>query len=86
MVRKLETALELATLHQEGRGYVFNLRPDIKRVHHVSCQAVEAMVTSAYPKYFSETAAEARVWLEAELGPEDRAWVNCGFCGGVYRQ
>lgn len=85
MARKVEDSLELAMLHKDGRGFIFNQRgwAQDNKVHKARCDAVQAMVTSAYPKYFFETVEEARTWLETEQGRQDVGWVNCGLCGGI---
>jgi hypothetical protein len=75
---------ELAQIIIDGRGYVLNERPETRTVHHASCEAVGAMVASAYPKYFSEDKASSNQWLDEKF-PSGR-WKNCTYCFGLYKK
>jgi hypothetical protein len=69
---------ELTELMQEGRGFVFNNRADRKMLHRVTCESLEAMVTSAYEKFFFEDLDEGKNWLDKKYGVN--GWVVCGRC------
>ena len=79
-MREVKDNFDLATLQKDGSGYIFNDRRDRGLVHKAACEAVGAMVTSAYKKIFLDDQAEAVTWLQAEKG---QGWENCGMCGGV---
>jgi len=77
-MRKVVEQFDLALLQKEGRGYILNARNDVKRLHRAGCEAVGAMVSTAYPKVFFEQLDEALKWLDAEYGKS--GWLSCGFC------
>src|SRR5258708_2519433 len=70
-MREVLEQFDLALLQKEGRG--LNARNDVKGLHRAGCEAVGAMVSSAYPKIFFEQLDEALKWLDAEYG-------KSGFC------
>lgn len=70
--------LELAKPQSGERGFILNVRHDVKRLHRAGCEAVGAMVATAYPKMFFETGDEARQWSDAQYGPS--GWTKCGLC------
>ena len=72
---------EMLLIQLEGKGFILNDRLEVRRVHHASCEAVQAMVTPAYPKYFSEDRAASKDWLDRHFGTD--GWVNCGMCYGL---
>lgn len=79
---KVETHAEISRILEGGVGYVLNDRPGNRKLHHASCDFLQSMVPlpKGYPKFFSESPAEARVWLDTKFG--DGGWVNCGTCLG----
>jgi hypothetical protein len=77
----VKTNEDMAYILIEREGYVLNERPEVRRVHHASCEAVAAMVASHYPKYFSLDPVASKVWLDERFG--HRKWVNCGYCSGL---
>lgn len=81
MVRDVRDNLDLAQLQAAGRGFILNARRDRRLAHAAGCEAVGAMVTSAYPKMFLDDPVEARSHLNERFGV--RGWSNCGYCGGV---
>lgn len=54
-----------------------NARNDVT-LHRASCETLEAMVVSAYPKFFFEELSEAHEWLNAEY--RSTGWLWCGLC------
>lgn len=79
-MRQISSNDEMALILLAKKGWVLNRRPESKKVHHASCEAVSAMVASAYPKFFSEDRSAARKWLDEQFGT---GWRNCGYCNGV---
>lgn len=77
-MHKVEGPAELETLRQRGRGFIINARFDRGMLHRAKCESLEAMVISAYDKWFSEDFEEATYWLDAEYGPG--RWEVCGRC------
>jgi hypothetical protein len=79
-MRRVIENLDLAQLQKDGRGFILNIRDDVKKLHRAKCDAVTAMVSAAYPKYFfeEEEQDEALKWLDAEYG--ERGWSPCGYC------
>jgi hypothetical protein len=71
---------ELNHIKLMKKGFVFNERPEVKRVHHVTCGSVTA-TTTQHPKYFSHNRNASRRWLDNKFG--DGGWVNCGYCAGL---
>ena len=82
-MREVKDNLDLAVLQKDGRGYILNDRWDRRMIHKAGCEAVVAMVTSAYKKIFFEDGEEAVTWLQAEKENIGRDWASCGMCGGV---
>lgn len=78
---RVETNEAMAYILIEREGYVLNERPDVRRVHHASCESVAAMVASYHPKYFSLDPICARSWLDERFG--HHGWINCGYCNGL---
>jgi hypothetical protein len=56
-----------------------NIRAEGAKIHRSNCEAVEAMMTSKYPKIFSVTADDVAGWLNTHPGTK---WEHCGLCGG----
>lgn len=79
-MRQIQTNREMNLIKLEGKGFVFNERPEVRRVHHVTCEAVTHMGTK-HPKYYSEDRARSRVWLDRRFGAD--GWINCGICRGL---
>jgi hypothetical protein len=77
-MRKIEDHFELAEINRTGEGYVFNNRADRKMLHAAGCEALQAMVTSAYEKFFFDNMREATAWLDAQFG--GNGWEVCGRC------
>jgi hypothetical protein len=80
-MRDVKDHLDLAQLQAARRGFILNARSDRKMLHCAGCEAIGAMVTTAYPKVFFEESGEARQWLNATFG--SRGWENCGLCHGI---
>jgi hypothetical protein len=64
-MRDVRDNLDLAQLQAGGEGFILNVRDDRRMMHRSRCEAVGAMVSSAYPKIFFEDADEAKAWLNA---------------------
>ncbi|HKX06753.1 MAG TPA: hypothetical protein VJN67_01105 [Stellaceae bacterium] len=77
-MRDIESNLDLAQLQAKGVGFILNARDDNKKLHRAKCEAVSAMVSSAYPKTFFDDYSEAKLHLDAEYGPD--GWNPCGIC------
>lgn len=77
-MRDVKEHLDLAQLQAAGEGFILNARHDVKKLHRAGCEAVAAMVSTAYPKKFFDTYSEAQLWLDAEYGPY--GWERCGKC------
>ena len=71
---------ELAQILLSNKGFVLNRRPESRKLHHASCDAIGIMNAREYPKYYAEDRAEARHWLDEKFGI---VWKNCGHCGGL---
>ena len=71
---------ELNHIKTMKKGFLLNERPEIKKVHHVTCEAVSA-TTVMHPKYFSQNKAASEKWLDSRFGLG--GWVNCGICFGL---
>lgn len=76
--RQIEDQFELAVLKHDRNGFILNCRGDRIMLHQAGCDAVGAMVTSAYPKLFFETLEEATRWADKKFGKD--GWEACGFC------
>src|SRR6267154_624157 len=76
--RRIETHAELHELIEQGQGFVFNNRDDRKMLHQAKCEALQAMVPSAYEKLFFEDLETAQDWLDRIYGAH--GWVVCGRC------
>jgi hypothetical protein len=79
-MRNVTDQLDLAQLQAAKRGYILNARNDRKLLHRSGCEAIGAMVSSAYPKIFFEELDEAREWSETQYGKF--GWAPCGKCLG----
>lgn len=77
-MRKIKNHIDLSKINQIGEGFVFNDRPDHKMLHVAGCEALQAMVPSAYDKLFFDDEHEAKKWLDANLGRNKWEW--CGRC------
>jgi hypothetical protein len=77
-MRDVQDNLELAKLQAEQRGFILNARNDVKRLHLAGCEAVGAMVSTAYPKTFFGELNEAREYLDGRYGKF--GWLPCGLC------
>lgn len=81
-MRKIDDQLDLAKLQDAKQGFILNIRSEVKRVHRAGCEAVGAMVTSAYQKEFFEGPREdVRASLDTSWGAS--GWTSCGRCGGI---
>ena len=78
-MREITTTKDLLTIKVRKRGFVLNERPEVRRVHHASCDSLSTWID--HPKYFSENRPAARDWLDRRFGSD--GWVNCGYCGGL---
>lgn len=76
-MRDVRDNLDLAQLQHSRIGFISNARPDGVRLHRAGCDAVGAMVSTAYPKKFFETHAEAARWLDERYRSQ---WFPCGLC------
>lgn len=83
-MRDVRDNLDLAQLQAAGEGFIVNARLDRRMVHQSRCEAVGAMVSTAYPKIFFEDPNDAKVWLNTAFG--EQGWRNCGVCGGLTGQ
>lgn len=79
-MRQILTNDEMALILLAKKGWVLNQRPESRKVHHATCEALSAMVVKEYPKYFSDDREAARAWLDEKFGSR---WKNCGYCNGV---
>lgn len=77
-MRDVRDNLDLAQIQHAGLGYILNARKDGKKLHRSGCEAVGAMVSTAYPKVFFEELREAFEWLDAKYGSS--GWTRCGLC------
>ncbi len=77
-MRGVNSNLDLAQLQHAGMGFILNARYDSKKLHCAKCEAVGAMVSSAYPKVFFDDYVEAKLFLDSEYGPH--GWNRCGVC------
>ena len=80
-MRQIMTNDEMLLLQLDKKGFLLNERNDVRMVHHVSCEAVQAMVVREHPKYFSEDRSASKDWLDRRFGSD--GWVNCGRCSGL---
>ena len=80
-LREILTNDQMAMIILAKKGWVLNRRPESRKVHHATCEALSAMVIKEYPKYFSEDRAAARAWLNETFGTT--GWKNCGYCSGL---
>jgi len=80
-MRQITTSDEMLLIQLDKKGFILNERSDVKKVHHVSCEAVQAMVIREYPKYFSADRAASKDWLDRRFGSD--GWENCGVCHGL---
>ena len=71
---------ELNHINLLRKGFLLNERPEVKKVHHVTCGSVTA-TTTMHPKYFSQNKAASKKWLDSKFGRD--GWVNCGYCSGL---
>jgi len=78
-MREITTTDELLLIKVGKTGFVLNERPDVRRVHHASCNSVSTWID--HPKYFSESSNAAKDWLDRRFGSD--GWVNCSYCGGL---
>lgn len=69
---------ELTEIRKAGKGYLVNARNDRKKLHRSGCEAVKAMVASAYPKIFFDELNAACAWLDDQYGSS--GWERCGLC------
>jgi hypothetical protein len=77
-MRNVSDQLDLAQLQAAKRGYILNACSDRKLLHRSGCEAVGAMVSSAYPKIFFEEIDEACERSDTEYG--NAGWTVCGVC------
>jgi hypothetical protein len=80
-LRTIRDHSDLESLRAAGQGFVINIRDDRSRIHRVTCESIEVMSTSAYPKIFVQTGREAVQWIETDTGKVP--WEHCGRCGGA---
>ena len=80
-MRDILTNLDLAELQAAKSGYILNLREDGVKMHRAGCEAVGAMVSTAYRKKYFEDRLEARRWADGQFGVQK--WKDCGYCHGV---
>ncbi len=86
-MRQVHTSAELAAIHRDGSGAVFNdytsgpTAGQYNVLHAAFCASVGRMLAAAVPdampavpKIFFETADEARAWLLRHRGEENQAW------------
>jgi hypothetical protein len=59
IMRCIRDNLDLAELQRAGRGFISNNRSDGVKLHCTGYNAVGAVVSTAFPKNFFETYAEA---------------------------
>jgi hypothetical protein len=78
-MRDVRDNTDLEQLRVDGKGFILNLREDRKMLHRARCEAIQAMVSPAYPKVFFASEESLR-WLDATLGKH--GWIDCGKCGG----
>ena len=74
-MRDVRDNRDLAELQHARKGFISNARKDRVVLHRAGCDAVGAMVSTAYPKKFFEEYAEAEQWLNKEY-----SWSPCGKC------
>ena len=79
-MRQVMNNLELAQLQAAKMGFILNVRPEVRRLHRAACEAVGAMVSTAYPKIFFEEFSEARDWADRQYGANPVGWTTCGLC------
>jgi hypothetical protein len=77
-MRDVRDNLDLAELQKAGKGFISNARKDGIKLHRAGCEAVGAMVSTAYPKKFFDACAEAEQWLDKVYGSS--GWYHCGIC------
>ncbi len=77
-MRDVRDNLDLAQIQHARLGYILNARKDGKKLHHSWCDAIGAMVTTAYPKIFFEKLSEACERLDGNYGSS--GWTRCGLC------
>ena len=81
-MRYIRDNLDLAQLQADRQGFILNARSDRKKLHSAGCEAVGAMVSTAYPKlFFQESEEDVRELLDAQWGRS--GWTNCGLCFGI---
>jgi hypothetical protein len=74
-MRSVHDNLDLAKLQREGIGFISNAHNDGAKLHCTGCNAVGAVVSTAFPKNYFETYAEAARWLDKKY-----SWCLCGIC------
>lgn len=79
-MKRVWTNDEMAVILLDKRGWVFNDRPEVKRVHKARCESVAAMLASKHPKYHSDNRDDTEEWLNRH---HRGVWLNCGLCGGL---
>ena len=80
-MRVVRDHADLEALRAGCRGFIVNIRDQESKLHRVTCDSVEVMHTGAYPKVFSETAAEAAEWVKTDI--DKLPWTHCGLWGGA---
>ena len=76
-MRDIANNLDLAQLQNGRKGFISNARNDGVKLHKAGCEAVGAMVSTAYPKKHFETFDEAKTWLDKTYSSR---WYSCGLC------
>ena len=79
-MEEIRTNDEFLLIKLGKTGFVLNERPEIRKVHHISCEAVHAM-TTMHPKYFSKNRKTAKDWLDRRFGAERDAFPSTHLSG-----
>jgi len=79
-MRQITLRDEWNLIKLEKKGFILNARPEVKRVHHVTCGSVTP-TSLDHPKYFSQNKAASKKWLNDKFGAGK--WQNCGYCSGL---
>ena len=77
-MRVVRDNLDLAQLQATGEGFILNARTE-RKMHRSRCEAVGAMVSTAYPKYSSRMLTKRRLGSTLPLANKD------GGIGEVWR-
>jgi hypothetical protein len=80
-MKEIMTNDEMLNIQFMRKGFILNARPESRKIHSISCEAVHAMVATAHPKYFSADRDAAKEWLDRTFGRG--GWTNCGLCSGL---